>query len=780
MIQANSNEHAQQGVLIHVADTALGLIQYGIPPMTVSQTLNIYNQVPTYFILPQKQFNKENGMLLVDLEQPVRYNALKCHKITTIICAEEEVEDIQCYIQESFLGPQNIKREELKHQFHTSFDQEGIPQFEKEQQYIYKHLLGIKDNIDINYFVRFAYYDKDGCVSLGRGVDIENNGKRVNIMENSKVKQIIDIEETENQIFQYLLDIETQQELLIHQRMVQSEQIIDESSEAKLSTENDKNKHDFIPPLFNYTGLSSPFDSSKPSGFIIWINGRAGLVDPPIFTTNYLQSHYIPTNIIDWVILTNCHSECDIGVLQRFVESSRMEIISTPTIINSFINKYSRICKINNELMRRLFKFKPVVIGAAINLNGCVIRFHYNFHVIPSIGFEINNQNASIYYSGYNLYDPKLFSAISKKQVITMKRFELLANTKFIHNRILFDAGNPIAHTQLSILQQLPQQTHKNIRLIYTDENSLPNEYKSSFQISSIGLQYTQTEDPDLKVKKHKALDYMMKLEILSQVDVFEGISLKNLRDLIDIANEEFFTKGQYVIKQNTLGNKWYIILKGSVKVFSEKKIFEDRIFSVGEYFGESALILEQQQGQSQRRMASVQALSDLHVLTLEKQDFWFAFGQGKESSGLKILQKQQRLLHSRINKSIQIIEHNSFLKDLNETQKTQLEMILINQEAKRDQLMWRVGDQAKFGIIVKSGQFKFVDCPEADINIEITKGFFVGEISSLINESENTTSLQAISDDCAFFKIDRHDLIGFLRRNPGLFLAFGDSKYFI
>lgn len=63
--------------------------------------------------------------------------------------------------------------------------------------------------------------------------------------------------------------------------------------------------------------------------------------------------------------------------------------------------------------MRRLFKFKPVVIGAPINLNGCVIRFHYNFHVIPSIGFEINNQNASIFFSGYNLYDPKLYQPFS-------------------------------------------------------------------------------------------------------------------------------------------------------------------------------------------------------------------------------------------------------------------------------------------------------------------------------------------------------------------------------
>jgi hypothetical protein len=47
----------------------------------------------------------------------------------------------------------------------------------------------------------------------------------------------------------------------------------------------------------------------------MWINGRVGLVDPPIFTTNYLEKAKRPQNLIDWVILTNCHSECDIGVL---------------------------------------------------------------------------------------------------------------------------------------------------------------------------------------------------------------------------------------------------------------------------------------------------------------------------------------------------------------------------------------------------------------------------------------------------------------------------------
>ncbi|EGR27765.1 hypothetical protein IMG5_189660 [Ichthyophthirius multifiliis] len=459
-------------------------------------------------------------------------------------------------------------------------------------------------------------------------------------------------------------------------------------------------------PYFNYTALQSPFEPNKSQGFILWINGRVGLIDPPIFTTNYLDNAQIPQNLIDWVILTNCHSECDMGVLQRFVESSRMEIITTSTIINSFINKYSKMVQINSQLLRRLFKFKPVVIGAPINLNGCIIRFHYNFHVIPCIGFEINNQNNSIYFSGYCFYDPKILSQINQKQIITQKRLELLANTKFIHNIILFDGCNPFLSTPLNIIASLPPQIVQNIYLIYNNDNQ-QNNYSQQLkkvqvnlnkysilifyifkQKKKIGIQYTNYQENDLIVKKIKSVDYMTKLDILSQVDVFEGISLKNLRDLIDISNEEFFIKDQYVIKQATQGIKWYIILKGSVKVFSEKKMFEDRIFSVGEYFGESALSLENKSGFSQRRMASVQALTDLHLLTLEKQDFWFAFGEGKER-------------------------------------------------------------------------------------------WFIGEIQAMVNETEHTTSLQATGYECEYFRIDRNDLIGFLRRNPGLFLTFGDQKYF-
>jgi hypothetical protein len=39
-------------------------------------------------------------------------------------------------------------------------------------------------------------------------------------------------------------------------------------------------------------------------------------------------------------------------------------------------------------------------------------------------------------------------------------------------------------------------------------------------------------------------MDYLTKLEILSTISVFDSISLKNLRDLIDISNDEYFTAG--------------------------------------------------------------------------------------------------------------------------------------------------------------------------------------------------------------------------------------------
>lgn len=39
-----------------------------------------------------------------------------------------------------------------------------------------------------------------------------------------------------------------------------------------------------------------------------------------------------------------------------------------------------------------------------------------------------------------------------------------------------------------------------------------------------------------LDVKKNKALDYLCKLDVLSQMEIFEMLSMRNLRDLLEVA----------------------------------------------------------------------------------------------------------------------------------------------------------------------------------------------------------------------------------------------------
>ena len=48
-----------------------------------------------------------------------------------------------------------------------------------------------------------------------------------------------------------------------------------------------------------------------------------------------------------------------------------------------------------------------------------------------------------------------------------------------------------------------------------------------------------------------------------------------------------------------------------------------------------------------------------------------------------------------------------------------------------------------------------------------------------MVEDSPQTTGLKSETDGL-YFKLMRDDFLGFLRRNPGLFLAMGDTKFLI
>ena len=95
--------------------------------------------------------------------------------------------------------------------------------------------------------------------------------------------------------------------------------------------EKDKIKP-FEPPLFGITvlGASHGFDPhGSTSGYIIWINGRGIMLDPPPFSYFALKKHAIPSSLIESVIISHCHADHDAGAFQKILESQKIEVRHT-------------------------------------------------------------------------------------------------------------------------------------------------------------------------------------------------------------------------------------------------------------------------------------------------------------------------------------------------------------------------------------------------------------------------------------------------------------------
>lgn len=59
--------------------------------------------------------------------------------------------------------------------------------------------------------------------------------------------------------------------------------------------------------------LSCDIPAENSFGFILWVNGRGLLVDPPPFTSKILTKMQISSSVIEWVIITQCNPRFDQG-----------------------------------------------------------------------------------------------------------------------------------------------------------------------------------------------------------------------------------------------------------------------------------------------------------------------------------------------------------------------------------------------------------------------------------------------------------------------------------
>jgi CRP-like cAMP-binding protein len=110
------------------------------------------------------------------------------------------------------------------------------------------------------------------------------------------------------------------------------------------------------------------------------------------------------------------------------------------------------------------------------------------------------------------------------------------------------------------------------------------------------------------------ALTSEQKQTYLSSVPLFAGISGESMARLADVAGEQEFAAGQFIVRQGQVGSGLYVVADGEVNVVRGA---DDVIATLrqGDFFGELSVI------DQQPRNASVQAVAATTVLAVASWD---------------------------------------------------------------------------------------------------------------------------------------------------------------
>mmetsp|Transcript_6825 Transcript_6825/g.17118 ORF Transcript_6825/g.17118 Transcript_6825/m.17118 type:complete len:1395 (+) Transcript_6825:304-4488(+) len=255
----------------------------------------------------------------------------------------------------------------------------------------------------------------------------------------------------------------------------------------------------FYPPSFGVTilGNSHGFDpSGSVSGYVLWINGRGLMIDPPPYASATLELEGIRPRTIVGIIITHTHSDHDAGAFQKVLTGSPVVVITTPTIYKSFIRKYAALSSLNPALLRHCHRYKPAIIGQDLRFQGATFKFFYSLHSIPCIGFRVEWRGRSIIFSGDHLHDPVLITKLQTKGILSKGRAEELINRPLQNvDLLLHEAGVPPLHTAFAELHRLPHRVKKRMYVVHAAK--IPDEF--DLRKAPTGTEGTLRLDDSLK-----------------------------------------------------------------------------------------------------------------------------------------------------------------------------------------------------------------------------------------------------------------------------------------
>lgn len=741
-----------------ILQTSLGNIQYGIPPETVKDSISMGVSVPEYYIIPKKTFDWTDGINLMEFEFPVYFNFFIRKKTKTkIICDEETKKKILIIFQETLLGPKDFLN--FKDEFVEGY--KGIPDMKKELKYFAVNPFQQDQPLTCDLFIDFLIYDSKNMVKFSKEI-VNDKGKKRKV-EIKVIKKNCSFLVYEDNKF--MATFEEDIKLNRKSFFVYKEFPFDLKMEKK----------EFDPPIFGFTmlGCSHGFDAKgSTSGFILWINKKGIMIDPPPFSSSALKELGVPPNMIEKIIISHCHADHDAGAFHKIIEASRIEFLSTPTILNSFLRKYSAGTGMKVNELKKLFHYRMVKVGHPTLICGARFVFSYAFHSIPSLRFEVSFKGKDFFFSSDTFYHPEKLAELRNKGIFSEDRYKNLAETDFSkYDAILHEAGIPPIHTPISSLNELSDDIKKKIYLYHIAEKDLPED--SGFQKNHSGLENT-VYLIDSKLEKGKQDPILSNLDLLCSVELINWVPFNRINEIIESFKEIKCKADTIIIKENTKGNKFFIVKSGVIKIYSDQKdnTFSKKLYR-GDYFGESAII------GNGLRLANVLSLTDSVLLEIDKNDFnWIFDYKHKEDSKSRLtpLQMIKNLSEIRKAKEAEFINNNRVVKRMTENQKCLINMFIKECKVKKNEILWIKGKDTDFCFFIKTGKFE-MKAPFSKVpkNFFLAEGSFVGDFPNLINQKNTTSSIKCLEDGI-IYKFFKGHLKQFLKQYPGFYILIQDS----
>lgn len=695
------------GLLVRQGDFTL---QVGAYPETIKDTMAAKQGVPDLFLVPRELFDHQLGISAVELEFPLYYNFYLKKRKLRFVCHKHQLKAVLRVLKESLFGPTSLWHEL---EYREGEDTPGFPDLAKEMAFFKKDASLPKGKLRFADCIQPCLFDDQGKCTI-EGVLIEDLGDDRYRLSG------------QGQEFQF--------------RFEPGSGLSPPSGEG-VSPE-------FSPPTFGVTliGSGHGFDAyAKTSGFIIWLNGKGVLIDPPVHTTAWLKRQGINPRSVEDIILTHCHADHDSGTLQKILQEGRIRLHTTPTIMHSFARKYGALTGLNGAQFLSLFDFNPVMLDESVNIAGAEFRFQYRFHPVPTLGFETFFHGKSFVYSSDTLWHPEILQNLADEGLFSASRVEDLIDFPWHHSLILHEAGIPPIHTPVSVLAELPEDVKQRLHLVHISETAIPE--GSGLRLAPTGAANSiviPVPDCELSLAQRS-------LDLLAHIDLFRSLYVDKAAEFLRFAKYRCYEPGEQVIQSGQPGNDFYMILSGEAEIRRSEP--PHRVLSRYDYFGEFAVV------EDSPRSADVYAKSKLEVLILSRYDF-LCFLRGTQ-----LLPLFRRVARNRLHLAEDIVELNPRLNELTSYQRSQLLALLSPLDLKPNEVLYERGNRLSRYFVVAKGQIRLEGVDKTPSFA--TPGVFLGQVALDLEVSYHTRT--AISEGKSrVLQADAAEMRDFFRLNPG------------